>query len=238
MLRIVLKIRENTKMHVFFRTGVIAGFFLFLGCEQFIGYNYDADVEDNTIRISGRVRNIFTDEPVAGALVQIGIQQTLTDYFGDYILHVDLGTDEERDKPVPVTVTAEKYDAFEDQFVIYNEDKEYVIKLVYVAPIIKEASIYPTSSLLNCDVRIYDYQGFADIKTVQATFYYIKDFSPDMKRLDMDLEFVKFITPLSALYRCKILSGLGDGWHLPSKDNYYYIFAEDQSGNSDYRRFK
>ena len=84
---------------------------LLINCDtdKFFGYNYDAESLIESTPVSGRITNIFTSVPVTSAKIKIGPYETLTDKDGDYLLVYPLGTDEERDKFIPIIVTAPNY---------------------------------------------------------------------------------------------------------------------------------
>ncbi|MEJ2049881.1 MAG: hypothetical protein P8Y60_08600, partial [Calditrichota bacterium] len=77
---------------------------LLLTCEQYTGYNFDADSPKQTAKIYGIVENTFTNEPVNRAFLRIGNLTTYSDKLGEYSILYPLQTEEERDKPVPLIV--------------------------------------------------------------------------------------------------------------------------------------
>jgi hypothetical protein len=213
------------------KTYITLFFFIFslLGCEQYIGYNYEADEVNNTVRIYGQVVNTFTGEAVDSALVQIGVQKTLTDEYGNYTIHYIMGVDDQRDKPVQVIVSSKNYATHSSQFIVYNESKNYNIPLVYVAPIIKETTLgyEDGNNALTCEVLVLDYQGTNDIRLVKGTFFYSKQHEPSYKQIDIEFGYFQFVSNISAIYRCKVPIILWDGWSIPPHDRLFYIYAED-----------
>jgi hypothetical protein len=153
-------------------------------CEKITGYNYDVNPLNNTVRVYGEVINTFSGQAVEDALVQIGIQTTSTDIYGEYQVQYILGAAEDRDQPVPVAISATNYETLNTSFIIYPEPTRLDFQLVYAAPIIEQNSLLLDRGLDNepqeiCQAIIVDYQGVNDIKEVNASFYYIRKDNPN-----------------------------------------------------------
>lgn len=205
-------------------------------CEQYIGFDYEAESVEHTAKISGTVRNVFTDKRVGNALIQMGTQTTRSDNRGEYLIHYILRSDEERDKPVQVSISADNYLPFSDSFVLYPGDTEFDPRLEYAAPIIQKNALAFESEIsgdpaLVCQAQILDYQGVDDINTVMATFSYAKEGEPGYKKIKIDMNSVQSISAIVAYYQCIVPTTLPDGWvFYPFTD--YQIFAEDHEGYS------
>jgi hypothetical protein len=153
--------------------------FLFLileGCERYIGYNYDVESIGEKARVFGSIKNIYTGEPVISANIQIGIFRTSSDHNGSFLIFYNLGTDEERNKPVPVSVTATDYYPYNDEILIFPQDNMIDIQMVYAAPIIvKHYGGWHQSlsgiTYLVLQAEVTDYQGINTLDSVQATFF-------------------------------------------------------------------
>ncbi|MEJ2537058.1 MAG: hypothetical protein P8048_08415 [Calditrichia bacterium] len=153
-------------------------------CEKITGYNYDVNPLNNTVRVYGEVINTFSGQAVEDALVQIGIQTTSTDIYGEYQVQYILGAAEDRNQPVPVAISAPNYETLNTSFIIYPEPTRLDFQLVYAAPIIEQNSLLLYRGLDNepqeiCQAIIVDYQGVNDIKEVNASFNYIRKDNPN-----------------------------------------------------------
>jgi hypothetical protein len=145
--------------------------FCSLSCNdnKFWGYNYDADLSTSSATISGTVTNVFTDQPVYKAKIQIGNHLTSTDIYGEYIVEYILTEDDQRDREVPIQIEADKYFPYTTQKPIYPTQTELNFTLEYAAPIIKATGCYQQTY---CQAIVLDYQGVDDIETVSARFAY------------------------------------------------------------------
>ena len=178
---------------------------IILSCEQYVNFKYQVDDVTQTTVISGKIYNVFTNESVDSARIQIGIRATYSDLWGKYTIHQILRTDENRDKPLPVTATAQDYDSFFGEIKIYPNNNQYDIPLIYVTPILKKISLVPVEEgLITCQILAFDYQGYANIQAIHATFYYSKEIAQHRKEIDRELEFVERVTSLSSHYQCFI----------------------------------
>ncbi len=205
----------------------------YFSCEQYTtGFNYDTQSPELT-RISGIVSNKFTDENVKDATIRMNNQETRTGEFGEYVIHLAVGTDQQRDKPVEVEVTAENYLPFLTEFILYPESREFDIPLEYAAPIVLKNALGVTKGRddMICQVLILDYQGYSDIDSVEAIFYYSKSGVSryEIRRFEMD--FVRNTSDTTAFYEAIAPFSLEQDWGIDPRKN-HEIYAVDKSGYS------
>ena len=227
----------KTLQHLIFRLFL----FLIYGCEQYLGYKYDVQVPDNSVTISGTVQNTFTDEKVDSALIQIGDQKTYSDPFGEFSIIHKIETDDERNKPVSIYVTAKDYLPYSNRFIVFHEDILHNVSLDYAAPLIENADISFGSGenpIIICTVLLRDYQGSHDIRMVTGSFFYEHKNAHVYKQLDISLTYHTYISFTSAEYTCVVPHTLSDGWVLISRGFFYYIYAVDYEGYSVRKRLK
>lgn len=210
------------------------------GCEQYLGYRFDVQNPDNTISIRGTVQNTFTDEKIDSALIEIGNQKTYSDEFGAYDVIHSIDTDDERNRPVSIHVSAKNYLAYSNSFIIYHEDIQHNISLDYAAPLIEKATVTNDAVTFQiiCTVLMRDYQGSHDIRSVIGSFFYEKEGSHIYKQLDIPLVYSAYVSYTSAEYTCMVPRILDDGWTILSRGFFYYIYAEDKAGHFVRKRFK
>lgn len=135
--------------------------------DKLTGYKHDADPIPDSAILFGTIRNKFNLEPVKNAAVVVGSQTAFSDTNGQYSFYYRLDQDEERNKPVPIGITAHNYLPLDSAIVIFPQN-EFNKKLEYAPPIIKRMV------LLNgvCQAEIFDYQGAEDIMEVYGKFNY------------------------------------------------------------------
>lgn len=220
---------------------VLFTLFNFLGCDSYLGYKLNADQPNDAVSVSGTIINVFTLEAVDSALVQMGALQTTTDDFGRYNLLYPLTTDVQRDKPIPFVVSRKNYAEYKTQFILYDQALVHNAALVYIAPIIIDATLKISTyeSLYKCTAQIQDFQGTADIDTVFGRFYYHAEHEQEMLIRYFPFEFVRDSSSTIAFYECYVplLFEPLSAWHIPGKDKFYYVFAVDSDGNMDYGEF-
>ncbi len=210
---------------------------LIFGCDTYLGYNYDAENPENIVKVIGNITNKFTGVPVDSALVQLGLFQTFTDVHGDYAIYYELTTSDQRDKPVPLKISAVDYFDYSDEFILYQGSIIKDIELQYAAPMIDSARIYMGRIRLVCSAIISDYQGVSNIRQVVGTFFYYKEHMEKYKQIDLVMEYRKSISNITAEYDC-ILPVFVDGdYILLDKHRFYYINVEDYDGYSCFLRF-
>lgn len=213
--------------------------FLLSACEQYFGYNYDVTAPDNSISIYGVVQNTFTGASVDSALVEIGNQQTYTDAFGDFRIIHQIQTDDERNRPVSITVSAPNYLSYSGSVIIYHEDIRHNVSLDYAAPVIDSSfvSVDANNTRLLCQVFLHDYQGIFDVRIVRGSFFYEKEGEHVYKQLDIELTYHGYLSAIAAEFTGYVPKYLGDNWTLLGRGFFYYIYAEDNEGYSVRRRF-
>ncbi|MEJ2545602.1 MAG: hypothetical protein P8Y99_16180, partial [Calditrichaceae bacterium] len=107
--------------------------------DKYIGYDHTAQDLLTTALIEGTVTHFYTGEPVFNASIRIGNQETLSNINGYYSINYILTDNENRNKPVPIHISAPDY--FPDSLITLIEPlgKEYNFQLKYAAPIILNA---------------------------------------------------------------------------------------------------
>lgn len=151
---------------------------LVAGCDfdRFIGYDYDGESLIETTSISGKVVNAFTGVPVWNATVTFGEVTTHTDSHGDYLLIYPFGTDEERNRPVMVTVSKANHFPIATGVLIHPEPSVHNFSLEYAAPIIEYSRLqFDSPFQVTCYATIFDYQGVDDIEKFEAIFLFEKE---------------------------------------------------------------
>lgn len=218
---------------------VVLSFLLFLSCEKLVGYKYDAKPATLSAIIHGKVTNVYNQDSVVGATVWFNNQQTQTDKSGNYFLQYFLGTDEDRDRPVNIRVTAENYIDYSDTRVIYPKDTMVNILMEYAAPKIEKIAIVP---FMNDDELIYvfqveitEYQGINTITIVKATLDYHKMHETQKTTVEKELVYVRPASPNSGYFQSVFPAGLADDWIFES-GNSFELLVEDEDGFSDFIR--
>ena len=155
---------------------LLFSFLILLNCDNFWGYNYDADPIPNSAPVSGKVTNLFTGEPVYDAKVQVGSQSTRTDENGEYLLQYLYKSDEDRNQPVSITVSATNYFSYSTFRIIYPQNNFFELTLEYAAPLISKAVLvdyYGDGETFVCQALVKDYQGIGEISSAIASFLYM-----------------------------------------------------------------
>jgi len=199
--------------------------------DKFVGYNYDAESLIGTVQISGLVTNSFTGLHVKNARIQFGNEATYSDIDGNYLIVYPLGTDEERNKIIPITVSAENYFQYADSTIIYPENKEFNFSLVYAAPIIESSSLVSTTDSAICYATIFDYQGIADIATAFTVFSYLQWPLTATRMMQID----SLDSENRAIYRCSIAIFDNENGGINTSTHKITVF--DKEGFSDSRTF-
>ncbi len=213
---------------------LISPILFLLQCEKITGYNYDVKPLNNTVRVYGEVKNVFTDRAVEDALVQIGIQTTSTDIYGEYQVQYILGAAEDRNQPVPVAISAPNYETLNTSFIIYPEPTRLDFQLVYAAPIIEQNSLLLYKGLDGepqeiCQAIIVDYQGVNDIKEVKASFYYTQPNNPNSYYFTYPLHLIETNGGIEGHYQAIIPLVYQFEWFLYTES--YELQAEDYEGH-------
>lgn len=177
---------------------------IFLNCKSFWGYDYEADPIPDSATISGKVINLFTSEPVYYAKVQVASQFTRTDENGEYILHYFYESDEDRDKPVPITISAMNYFSYSKSIIIYPQNNFFDAALEYAAPLISKLVLVDydgNDSIYVCQTLVKDYQGAEGISSVIASFIYWNTNRNQIEKDEVLMEFNHYLSNEEAFYQ-------------------------------------
>ncbi len=158
---------NSTFILIFIISIILIIFFVSCDIDKYIGSKYEATPMRTTAKIYGTVYNAFDNLPVFGAHVMVDSQATSADSSGNYFLNYSLGPDENRNKLMPVYCTASQYHDYNSESIIYPENT-IDIHIDYGAPIFKKIARVDTI----CQAIVFDYQGFDNIDSVIAKFYY------------------------------------------------------------------
>lgn len=137
--------------------------------QKFIDFDYDARQLARAVTVSGTVTNIFTNEPVSLAQLSFEGQLTLTDERGKYDDSYILSVDDNANRPVPVTITADKFFPFDTSLVVFPLDNVLNARLTYAAPIVLSGFL-DEDTIANA--VIFDYQGTGNIDSVFVLGWY------------------------------------------------------------------
>ncbi len=213
---------------------LFASFFLLFSCKEFTSYNLEGTSPEILIKIAGVIEDQYSGKPVRDAEVQIGSRSTITDLGGRYTIHLPMGTDENRDKPVPITVSAYNYVTHTEERIFYPENIQINLTLVYAAPIIFETTItsvtQPSSNgYYHLEALIGDYQGLNDIISCQAAFRYVLGTWSDWRYFT--LQFVRNFDGVKGYFECDAPLTLDTG---ASFNGRYEIKAWDTEGHEGF----
>lgn len=200
--------------------------------EKYFGYSYNADLPDNSVIISGKVLNTFTDQLVAGAIVDVNGQTTETNFQGEFSFIYIVAVDEGFSRPIPVTVIKEKYFPLHTSLIIYPTDDNVLnARLIYAAPIIQQSTFMNSV----CSAEVFDYQGVDDIESVFTINAYL-DADSGYAFLDtLPMPRVSVIDANTGLFQAVVPDCVGTGQLAGSTR--YQILAIDKSNYSDVRMF-
>ena len=212
---------------------------LFLSCEEFIGSQTESNLQKTDIIIPGSITDIFTQAEVFGASIQLGENyQVTSDVNGQFSIQYQLTTDDERNKPISLQISAANYFPFQQELVIFPVDYQLKISLTYAAPIIRE-SVLVLHQFPELDIPIYvcqalveDYQGYHDVDSVKAVFYYLNPQTQEIKQLVTPMVFIAAASFRAAYYEATAYPDLLDSlWQIRK---YFDLSAIDSSGYSTY----
>jgi hypothetical protein len=215
---------------------------IFLSCKEYLGYQFEGDLTKQNVKISGTITNKFTGDSLDEAFVKFGDVTALSDKKGHFSLVYELGQDEERDKPVPVTISKSKYLPFQKEIILFPPKLDFNIRLSYGAPILKASAFFPYrfSGLEDkwvLQVRIFDYQGWQDIREVKATVFYISLHNGDQKSVESEMLFVKAPDDTSAYFQSVfdqyLYLHLEKEWQIQQG---YEILAIDSTNLHDFKQ--
>lgn len=143
--------------------------------DKYFGYDHTAQELIKSTRISGKITNFYTEEPVFYARIRFGAQDALTDVFGQYYIDYLLSGDEERNKEVEFEIKAENYFPLTAKTLLKPTGNMFNYQLRYAAPIIKQTArveIGGEDGEIIFQAIVMDYQGNDNIKRVWVTYYY------------------------------------------------------------------
>jgi hypothetical protein len=204
-------------------------FLLSCDTDRFLGFKYSADKIPETAPVSGTVLNKFTDDPVAGARVEIGSQVTFTDSSGHFFLNYFLQADNQRDKPIPVEIIAKNYLPFKTSLIIYPSENTLNVELEYGAPII-EAAVQKDSI---CQAIILDYQGIPTLDSVSVTFHF---WYPGVKESEVQFPLqLKRMVGNRGYYEVRFDTFIFEYGFL--KEDNFLIYVHDKDGFETRKRF-
>jgi len=201
--------------------------------DKFTGYNYKGETPIETAIIAGNVKNIFTNTPVSFATLKFGEYITHADGSGNYSLVYPLGTDDERDKPIPLVVSRPNYFQIETEIIVYPSQNVHNFALVYAAPIIESSQLdFISSTMVVCYATILDYQGVDDIDSVEGVFRYESEGVLTLVPVQLN-EDVR-LSENRAQFKCNLDVVASEGNLNPKS---YKITVIDKSGFSDSQDF-
>ncbi len=226
MRRKLFQVSQVSNLHQIF---IILFIFIIIlpGCEQYIGYDYSAGSIGNLIEIRGLVSDIFDGDPVLSARIDFGGQITFSDTSGHYKIEYVLGVDEQRDKPVILTIAAENYMPFEREFILYPVDTVINIRMEYGAPIIDKIWIGFYESLIIFQTRIRDYQTVDNLQRVVSEMHYFKNGEPDSRVLEQLMTQISVVDSNVAIYQSNGPLSLGDGWFFELRKFLIKVYDSD-----------
>jgi hypothetical protein len=213
---------------------LFASLFLLISCKEFTSYNLEGTSTDILIKINGKITDQYSGKPVRDAQVTVGPRSTVTDLGGKYNIYFPLSTDENRDKPVPITISAYNYVTYTEERVFYPEDIQINLTLIYAAPIIFETTITPVyggydGGHYHLEALIGDYQGLSDITSAQAAFRYVLGTVSFWRYFTLD--FVRSVDGTRGYFAC-------DAPMIPETGEYfngrYEIKAWDREGHEGF----
>jgi hypothetical protein len=209
-----------------------------VSCEEFVSSQTDSHLQKTEIIIAGTVRDIFSQAAVYGATIQLGEDyQVYSDVKGQFLIQYLLTTDDERNKPLSLQISAPNYFPFDQELVIYPMDYDLEISLVYAAPIIQESVLVLhqfiefRELLYVCQLLLTDYQGYSDVDSVKAIFYYLNNQTQEVRRLISPMVYIAAVSQNTAYFEATAFPDISDIWEL---QKYYDISAVDKSGYSTY----
>ncbi len=208
------------------------------GCQEFISSNTQSQLHKTNITISGIINDIYNNTAVYEASITFGKDyQTFSDVDGRFSILYRLTTDDERNRPVRLQITARNYLPFEQEIIIYPLDYALEIGLIYAAPIIRESVLvlYQFDDfdipLYVCQALIEDYQGYSDIDSVNAIFFYLNTDTQEIRRLTIPMTLIAPASSRSAYYEATAYPQLESVWEIRTN---FDLQATDQSGYSTY----
>ena len=201
------------------------------GCETFTGYNYESESVADKSRVYGTVRNTYnTSELVNNAQMSIGYLSTKTDSSGQYDVEYIISTDDNRNQPVPIIITAPNYHELHTDFLVFPPESKLDLYLEYGAPIIEKIWIGIPEEIVH-QVLITDYQGIENINRVSTGIYYVKYNDPQIRIEVVEMQLYEQISENSAyFYATAPLTIEGDWFYDPVDPTHIQFEVRDQDG--------
>ncbi|MEJ2545450.1 MAG: hypothetical protein P8Y99_15415, partial [Calditrichaceae bacterium] len=111
---------------------------IYLSCDtdRYLGFDTEAQELANTAMITGQITNYYDGMPVYQANIKIGNIETRTDHQGNYKIPYILSDDENRNKPVSISISKDNYFQFNDSTLIVPSPMSMNFSLKYAAPMI------------------------------------------------------------------------------------------------------
>ncbi|NOX87699.1 MAG: hypothetical protein GXO77_01645 [Calditrichaeota bacterium] len=194
--------------------------------EEFTGYRVSSVRLSESVQISGRVTNYYTDDPVYLAHIRIGAREVFTDYQGKFFIQYVLSESEKRNKPTTVEISADKYFPFKDKIYLSGMNNNFDFSIKYAAPIVKNTVLVETAYLSNeyyCQAIVMDYQGIHTVNKVVGVFF-SKEYPKDS--LQYPLKLRQTVSQREGYYQVLIRF---TKW----KPTRYYIKVNDRDGYED-----
>ncbi|UCF65071.1 MAG: hypothetical protein JSW33_04365 [bacterium] len=216
---------------------IILGSMFSLTCERYINSQIDSNLNDREIIVSGTVVNEFTGDPIKRALVNFGGRDTLTDHQGYFKLPYRLTADNDRNKPVEMTVIADNYFNYKSTFIIAPIDYTLLVSMTYAAPIIINSVLVryyfsvEEMDLIVIQALLFDYQGADDIDSVVTTLYYQNERSLKFRTSKIPMRFVEKISQNAAHYQAVAIPNYQDIWNI---QNNFDVYVVDSQGYSSF----
>lgn len=190
-------------------------FFTACDTERFTGFQHKADKLLQTTIVQGDVKNTFTHEEIAAALVQVGSMQSITDEEGLFKINYLMNPDEQQNKPVAISINAQKFYPKTVQRVILPLENHFHFLLVRAAPIIDTTVVFKVDDLTQdtvqkytCQAIVSDYQGASTISSVVALMQFKVPGGKPFKR-SISLERLRNISVLTSYWQADFMEKTG-----------------------------
>lgn len=190
-------------------------FFIACDTERFTGFQHTADKLLQTTIVQGDVKNTFTHEGIAAALVQVGSMQGITDDSGIFKINYLMNPDEQQNKPLTISISAQKFYAKTEQKVILPLENYFHFLLERAAPIIDTTVVFKVDNFTQdtvqkytCQAIVRDYQGASTISSVVALMQFKAPGSKPFKR-SIYLERVRNTSVLSSYWQAEFTEKTG-----------------------------
>jgi len=199
--------------------------------DKFTGFNYNADKIENTTTITGTITNIFTDQPVARAVIEAQGRNATTSSQGEYQITYVLGDDDLFLRGAPVRISAQNYIVLDTTLIVFPTDNVLNARLEYGAPIIQSGSVVDSITT----AQVFDYQGAADIDSVFTIAFYIDDSTRQLFPTHLLMQRTRFVDDLTAEFQGIVPDSLTVGKLSRTS---YRILAKDKMEFTDLEIFR